>query len=266
MLDPDGVVTNWNAGAERIKGYTANEIIGHNFSRFYTEEDKSSGRPARALEIARREGRFEAEGWRVRKDGSRFWASVVIDVIHDDSGELIGFAKITRDITERRSAQAALKESERQLRLLVNSMTDYALYLLDPNGFVTTWNTGAERIEGYAADEIIGQHFSKFYTEADRSTGAPARALYAATGREDTKARDGGFERTELCSGRAPSFIPYETSRDCSWVSPRSRVTRRSAGRPRPRFNGPRNSWPSPKKWRRSDNSPGASPMISTTC
>jgi PAS domain S-box-containing protein len=187
MLDPDGVVTNWNAGAERIKGYTANEIIGHNFSRFYTEEDKSSGRLARALEIARREGRFEAEGWRVRKDGSCFWASVVIDVIHDDSGALIGFAKITRDITERRSAQAALKESERQLRLLVNSMTDYALYLLDPNGFVTTWNTGAERIEGYAADEIIGQHFSKFYTEADRSTGAPARALYAAT-------REGRYE------------------------------------------------------------------------
>jgi PAS domain S-box-containing protein len=187
MLDPTGVVANWNLGAERIKGYTASEIVGHHFSRFYTSEDQSSGEPTRALEIAAREGRYETEGWRVRKDGSRFWASVVIDVIHGDSGQLLGFAKITRDITERRLAQEALRESERDLRLLVNSITDYAFYLLDPNGIVTTWNTGAHRIEGYAAEEIIGQHFSKFYTEADRSTGAPARALDSAT-------RDGKYE------------------------------------------------------------------------
>jgi PAS domain S-box-containing protein len=126
------------------------------------------------------EGRYEVEGWRVRKDGSRFWAAVVIDAIHDPSGKLIGFAKVTRDITERRQRQEELKASERQFRLLVNGVTDYALFMLDPNGIVTSWNAGAERIKGYAAGEIIGQHFSRFYTATDRAAGVPLRALYTA--------------------------------------------------------------------------------------
>ena len=100
MLDPDGRVTNWNAGAERIKGYAPDEIIGQHFSRFYTPEDFEAGVPKRALETARKTGRYEAEGWRVRKDGTHFWASVVIDAIKGDNGELIGFAKITRDMAE----------------------------------------------------------------------------------------------------------------------------------------------------------------------
>jgi PAS domain S-box-containing protein len=180
MVDPRGVVTNWNAGAQRMKGYTAEAIVGHHFSRFYTREERSAGAPMRNLEVAAREGRAELEGWRVRKDGSRFWASVVIDAIRNDGGKLLGFAKVTRDITERHAAQEALRESERQFRLLVAGVTDYALYMLDPNGIVTSWNVGAERIKGYMADEIVGQHFSRFYIGSDRAAGLPSRALQIA--------------------------------------------------------------------------------------
>jgi PAS domain S-box-containing protein len=187
MLDPSGVVVNWNPGAERLKGYTADEIVGQHFSRFYRREDRATGLPGRVLATAEREGRYEAEGWRIRKDGSRFWASVVVDPIRNKSGKIDGFAKVTRDITERRAAQEAVRESERQFRLLVAGVTDYAIYMLDPNGIVTSWNTGAQRIKGYSADDIIGQHFSRFYTERDRSAGAPARALHTAI-------REGRFE------------------------------------------------------------------------
>jgi PAS domain S-box-containing protein len=179
MLDPEGIITNWNAGAERIKGYTASEAIGQHFSMFYTPEDRDAGAPHRALETARREGRFAAEGWRVRKDGARFLASVVIDAIYDD-GVLIGFAKITRDVTERETATHALQSSERQFHMLVAGVTDYAIYMLDLQGNVTSWNAGGERIKGYTAAEIIGQHFSRFYTEADRAKDRPARALSIA--------------------------------------------------------------------------------------
>ena len=132
MLDPAGVVSSWNPGAQRFKGYEPAEIIGQHFSRFYTEEDRKAGVPARALETAAREGTFESEGWRVRKDGTRFWASVVIDPIRSPTGELIGFAKITRDLTERKAAEEALRQSEEQFRLLVQGVTDYAIYMLEP--------------------------------------------------------------------------------------------------------------------------------------
>ena len=181
MLDPSGIITNWNTGAARIKGYSADEAVGTHFSRFYTKEDRSRGLPAVALEQAKSAGKYEMEGWRVRKDGGRFWASVLIEPIRSESGELIGFAKVTRDITERRSAQEALRESERQFRLLVSAVIDYAIYMLDPNGIVVSWNAGAEKIKGYSADEIIGTHFSKFYTDEDRAAGKPARALYTST-------------------------------------------------------------------------------------
>jgi len=187
MLDPSGIIVNWNPGAQRLKGYTVDEIVGQHFSKFYSKEDRRTGLPARVLETATREGRYEAEGWRVRKDGSRFWASVVVDAIRNGKGELEGFAKVTRDITERRAAQDILRESERQFRLLVAGVTDYALYMLDPNGIITSWNAGAERIKAYQANEIIGQHFSKFYTERDRAAGLPSRALYSA-------AHEGRFE------------------------------------------------------------------------
>ncbi len=180
MLDPSGVITNWNTGAERMKGYSEEEVVGQHFSKFYPREDRLAGVPERVLSVAEREGRYEAEGWRVRKDGSRFWASVVVDVIRSPDGVLLGFAKVTRDISERRAAQDALRESERQFRLLVAAVTDYALYMLDPNGNISSWNGGAARIKGYAASEIIGQHFSRFYTEPDRAAGLPAQVLRTA--------------------------------------------------------------------------------------
>jgi PAS domain S-box-containing protein len=179
MLDPDGIVTNWNAGAERIKGYKASEIVGKHFSIFYPPQDQQAGLPARALETAREEKHFLAEGWRVRKDGSRFFASVVIDPIYEKR-KLVGFAKITRDITERQSAIFELNRSESQFKTLVGAVTDYALYMLDPTGIVSNWNAGGERIKGYTANEIVGQHFSRFYTPADQASGKPARALKIA--------------------------------------------------------------------------------------
>jgi PAS domain S-box-containing protein len=198
MLDPRGLITTWNAGAERIKGYTASEIIGQHFSEFYTPEDRQAGLPARSLQAARREGKFEADGWRLRKDGTKFLASVVIDPIYEN-GSLVGFAKITRDITERQKAQLDLAESEAKFRMLVSGVTDYALYMLDPVGTVTNWNAGGQRIKGYTADEIVGQNFSRFYTETDRAAGRPQRALGIAktTGRYEEEGwrvrKDGTF-------------------------------------------------------------------------
>jgi PAS domain S-box-containing protein len=180
LLDPQGRVMSWNAGAERFKGYTAKEIEGEHYSRFFTPEDRAKGLPERGLQIALAEGKFESEGWRVRKDGTRFWASVVVDPIRDARGALVGFAKITRDVTERRQAQERLRESERAFRMLVNGISDYAIYMLSPHGEVTNWNMGAERIKGYRAEEVVGSHFSRFYTPEDQAGGMPSRALATA--------------------------------------------------------------------------------------
>lgn len=180
MLDCDGIVRSWNPGAERLKGYKAEEIIGRHFSTFYTEEDRTQDLPGRALQTAREDGQFEAEGWRVRKDGSRFWANAVIEPILDEDGRHIGFAKSTRDLSERRAAELALRESEERFRLLVQGVTDYAIYMLDPDGRVSSWNAGAERFKGYESEEIIGQHFSRFYTSPDLEAGIPTSALEIA--------------------------------------------------------------------------------------
>jgi PAS domain S-box-containing protein len=187
MLDHTGRIVSWNPGAQRFKGYTEDEILGEHFSRFYTEEDKATDLPRRALKMAAEEGRFEAEGWRVRKDGTRFWAHVVIDPIRDADGELIGFAKITRDLSDKREAERALRESEERFRLLVESVGDYAIYMLNPEGIVSSWNLGAQRFKGYQAEEIVGQHFSRFYTEEDKAADLPRRVL-------ETAAREGKFE------------------------------------------------------------------------
>ena len=187
MLDPDGYVSSWNSGARRFKGYEEAEILGQHFSRFYTEEDRKSGLPERALKTAATEGRFEGEGWRVRKDGERFWSHVVIDPIRSPNGDLLGFAKVTRDLTERMLAEQSLKQSEEQFRILVQGVTDYALYMLDPNGRITSWNLGAQRIKGYLPQEVIGQHYSLFFSEEDREKGEPQRGLEIAL-------REGRFE------------------------------------------------------------------------
>jgi PAS domain S-box-containing protein len=186
MLDPKGYVMSWNPGAERIKGYTTDEVIGTHFSRFYTDEDRAAGVPEKALKVAAETGRFTTEAWRRRKDGSRFWALVVIDAIRRGD-RLIGFAKITRDMTEQHAAQLAALESDRRFRLLVQGVTDYAIYMLSPEGRVTNWNAGAERIKGYAASEIVGEHFSRFYTPEDVEIGQPDKTLAAAM-------RDGRYE------------------------------------------------------------------------
>jgi PAS domain S-box-containing protein len=180
MLEPDGQIATWNPGARRFKQYEAHEIIGKNFSTFFTEEDLAAGLPAKALGTAASEGRFEGEGWRVRKDKTRFWAHVVIDPVRSPQGDLLGFAKITRDITERREKERELYESEQRFRMLVQGVRDYAIYMLDVGGIVTNWNAGAEAIKGYKATEIVGNHFSRFYTEQDRAAGEPARALATA--------------------------------------------------------------------------------------
>ncbi len=180
-LDTTGHVLTWNAGAERIKGYRADEIIGKHFSIFYPRELVAEGFPEFELRTAANTGRFEDEGWRIRADGSRFWANVVITALRDERGDLVGFGKITRDLTERREAEEALRESEQRFRLLVEGVRDYAIYMLDPTGRVTTWNAGAERIKGYRTREIIGQPFTRFYPREDVDAGKPQRDLELAT-------------------------------------------------------------------------------------
>jgi PAS domain S-box-containing protein len=180
MLDIEGKITSWNSGAERFKGFKEDEIIGQHFSRFYTSEDQQAGVPLLALRTSEETGKYAAEGWRVRKDGTRFWASVVIDSIRSANGELLGFAKITQDITERKMVEQTLRQSEQQFRLLVQGVTDYAIYMLDVNGLITNWNAGAQRIKGFTQSEVVGTHFSRFYTAQDRELGLPAKALKTA--------------------------------------------------------------------------------------
>jgi PAS domain S-box-containing protein len=180
MLDPIGHVRSWNLGAEKLKGYRADEVLGAAYDRFYDADDIAAGIPAQALAHAASAGRFSTEGWRVRRDGSRFWAEIDMSALRDEHGGLLGFVEITRDWTERRAAQAALRESEERFRLLVNSVVDYAIFSLDPIGRIVTWNAGAERIMGYHTDEILGRPISVFYTEDDVMRGEPARVLRIA--------------------------------------------------------------------------------------
>jgi PAS domain S-box-containing protein len=197
LLDREGRILTWNAGARRIKGYKADEIIGRHFSAFYTDEDRARGHPDHELEIAEREGRYEEEGWRVRRDGSRFWANVIITAIYDNRGRLTGFGKVTRDLTARRLGEEQLRVRAAELlatteelapfELLVSSIRDYAIFLLDAGGHVRTWNAGAELIKGYSEAEIIGRHFSIFYPPEARARNHQARALEIA-------AREGRFE------------------------------------------------------------------------
>jgi PAS domain S-box-containing protein len=180
LIDVDGKVASWNSGAARMTGHSADEIIGQPSAVFYTPEECAAAVPQKALETASRSGSFRTEGWRVRKDGSRFWASVVIDAVRDEDDELIGFAKVTRDISERRQALETLLESERRYRQLVDAVVDYAIFQIDTTGHVTTWNPGAQRIKGYVSEEVIGTNYSRFYTAEDRELDVPSRNLVEA--------------------------------------------------------------------------------------
>jgi PAS domain S-box-containing protein len=180
MLDPKGHIVSWNLGAERLKGYRRDEIVGRHFSTFYTREAIERGWPQHELEVAERVGRFEDEGWRVRKDGTTFWANVVITALRDPQGRLHGFSKITRDLTERRAHEERLRESEEGFRLMLEGVQDYAIFMLDPEGRVTSWNAGAQRITGYTADEIIGHSFEIFFLPEDVAAGQPSAELRQA--------------------------------------------------------------------------------------
>jgi PAS domain S-box-containing protein len=181
LLDPTGHVVTWNAGAQRIKGYLPEDIIGKHMSVFYPPEARERNWPQRELEEALRLGRFEDEGWRLRKDGSRFWANVVITPLRDRDGVHRGFSKITRDLTERREQEERLHQSEERFRLLLEGVEDYAIYMLDPEGRITSWNAGSQRITGYSADEIVGQSFERFFPPEDVAAGRPAAELRMAT-------------------------------------------------------------------------------------
>lgn len=183
ILDPSGHISTWNPGAERIKQYSATEIIGQHFSVFYPPAVAAAGKCALELDIATREGRFEEEGWRIRKDGTSFWASVTITALRDPERALIGFAKVTRDLSVRREAE----EEARRFRLLIESVQDYAIFIVDRAGRICTWNAGAERIKQYAASEIIGRHFSIFYPNEVAVSGKCELEL-------DIAAREGRFD------------------------------------------------------------------------
>jgi PAS domain S-box-containing protein len=180
VIDREGHVQTWNRGAELIKLYAPDEIIGRHISTFYTDEDRARDLPGQLLRRATLEGRVENEGWRIRKDGTRFWADVVITALRDQTGELYGFAKVTRDLSEQRLAEEQIRRSEERFRMLVDGVKDYAIFMLDPDGLVATWNAGAERIKGFTAREIIGKHFSIFYDVADVRSGKCERELAIA--------------------------------------------------------------------------------------
>jgi len=180
MMDGERCVVGWNAGAERILGYSAREILHRTADIIFTPEDRASGQPALEQAQAAREGRAEDERWHMRKDGTRFYASGVLSPVVNADGETVGFVKVLQDYTERRVAAEALARSEERYRLLVESVNDYAIFMLDSSGHVQSWTPAAERLLGYREPEVLGQPFSIFFTEADRAEGVPGREIATA--------------------------------------------------------------------------------------
>jgi PAS domain S-box-containing protein len=194
LLDRSGNILNWNKGAENIKGYKVSEILGRNFRLFYSAEDREQELPDRLLKEAAENGKATHEGWRIKKDGTRFWGSIVITALHDADNNIIGFSKVTRDLTERKAAEEKqqryaldlkykneeLRRSEERYHKMISEVEDYAIILLDPEGNIQNWNKGAERIKGYKPNEIIGRNFSVFYSPDDLAAGLPKKLITQA--------------------------------------------------------------------------------------
>jgi PAS domain S-box-containing protein len=194
LLDNNGIIQNWNRGAQKIKQYTEQEAVGMHFSVFYMPEDRELKLPERMLHQAGTNGRASLEGWRLRKDGSTFWGSITLAALYDETGNVVGFSKVTRDLTERKSSEdnlktyaidlerinSELKKSEERFHRMISEVQDYAIILLDPNGAIRNWNVGAQKIKGYTADEIIGKSFEVFYRPEDQAAGLPKQLLAKA--------------------------------------------------------------------------------------
>src|SRR5690606_32499639 len=198
MLDPEGHVATWNAGAEKIKGYSRDEIVRKYFAIFYTKEDQETNYPASLLEKVRRDGKYEEQGWRVRKNGERFWANVSIFAVYNDLGELIGFSKVTRDLTEQKDLEERLSQAHKELvaseeraRLLISGVKDYAIFLVSPEGKIATWNNGAKHIKGYEAEEVLGKPISIFYPSDALENNYPQYELRKAL--EEGRFEDEGW-------------------------------------------------------------------------
>jgi PAS domain S-box-containing protein len=194
LLDREGKILDWNKGAEKLKGYRASEIVGKNFRLFYPKEEKDNRLPDQLLDLAAKNGSTLHDGWRIKKDGERFWGSVVITALHDDNGNIIGYSKVTRDLTDKKIAEDKvnnlleelhqlndeLKRSEERYHKMISEVQDYAIILLDVAGNIENWNTGAEVIKGYKPEEIIGRNFRVFYSKEDQINGLPGRLLNEA--------------------------------------------------------------------------------------
>ena len=180
FFDRDGVIQQWNPGAERLFGYTADEAVGREAELLFTPEDAAAGAARQELRTASERGQAEDRRWKVRKDGTRFFADGILFALHGSEGEILGFAKIIRDATEEKEIEEFRTESEAQLRLIVDSVHDYAIYMLDPEGTIQTWSRGAQRITGYTPAEVIGRNFAIFYPPEDVAAGKPQRQLRIA--------------------------------------------------------------------------------------
>ncbi|MEO5976197.1 MAG: PAS domain S-box protein, partial [Chryseolinea sp.] len=194
LLDTDGKVLDWNKGAEKLKGYTSSEIVGKNFRLFYPQEEREKNLPQSLLQEALNNDRASHEGYRIRKDGSRFWASVIITALHDNNGMAIGFSKVTKDLTDQKIAEdrlaiftqelqhknEALRLSEERYHKMISEVKDYAILLLDGSGTIINWNAGAELIKGYKTSEIVGKNFTVFYTSEDIEKGLPQKLILEA--------------------------------------------------------------------------------------